>query len=1189
MPTAQTLEIARNLRARLAGDALTQRQAKLYSQQVRREMGQAGLRTFRAQDVGSYLDQALLLLDCALLERQEDLAGSWRDGVKRAAEILEWLSQRDLRPAEVPVHFLAAAAYQVAGYPAMALGHLQRMSDDPFSKILREYLRGNFPDATRAIFDFWGEKRELSSQVPEDDLSFLGVEHTIRCIGTICAYLRNGSDEMLDRALQKLDHISSLYLHSRDHYSHLLAKLTAITSHQFVDRSLWPQIAALRAVSSASAAAALQQFGKAAYLNRRALVWPAQASGIEKLIENNSFVLCTPTGSGKTTVATLAVVQALFADTNYDTATLETLGLGNLILYIVPSRAIAAEVEQRFSQDLQGIAAQPVVVTGLYGGVDWGPTDAWIQTGQPTVVICTFEKADALVRYLGILFLNRVRLVVIDEAHTVEQNVARLQDVTDGTSRSYRLEQLGTRLLRAQDNYHFRLIALSAVASQAAPALARWISSNSNATPVTSAHRSTRQMLGRLEVNTSGAFTISYDLMNGQSLTFEDERRNDSPYVPTPFRALPNRIGEAEGPEARLRIPTFWAALHLAAERADGARPSVLISLTQHIESFAAECADQLDEWSAETLPNFTVADRTSEQWTRCLASAADYFTEQSVEYRLLTRGIALHHGKMPNLLARRLKSLIDAGHIRVIIATSTLSEGVNIPVNYLLIPSVYRATSRLSTQELMNLIGRVGRPGVSTEGHALVVLPERARNPQGQLVPTRSRQWIGYEELRNAVRNSVLRNNAQPLDNASSALTLLLINLERAWRQLTGNSTQDQFTEWLERTAVAEDTATDPSEAFRLLDSLDGFLIAAIHEVEELLSSEVSPDVLETELIRIWQSTYAFATAKEEERLRRIWLDRGRQIKVHYGDSQRRRQIYKTSLNPRSALSLLNQAAQLKNKLLEGSEYAVMTIERRFQFVREVLELVSAVPSFKIALSVGRGRNAPEWTTLLRWWLAKGSLPRQPQPRQITNWYAFVSENFIYRAAWGIGSVLGLLLDLEGEQQPIRALEIEDWPRSGLPWIAFWLKELLTWGTLEPVAAFLLARGGRLDRPTAEAEARQYYESNADVSANDLLDPRRILTWIDTRAQQQTPESQARTFEINAALEREAAEYSADNFGVFPLAEADNLVWVNSAGHTLAQSTRPEPWVTNPASYDFNLDVPRAIVTATPYLPYGS
>src|SRR6185295_8515426 len=84
----------------------------------------------------------------------------------------------------------------------------------------------------------------------------------------------------------------------------------------------------------------------------------------------------------------------------------------------------------------------------------------------------------------------------------------------------------------------------------------------------------------------------------------------------------------------------------------------------------------------------------------------------------------------------------------------------------------------------------------------------------------------------------------------------------------------------------------------------------------------------------------------------------------------------------------------------------------------------------------------------------------------------------------------------------PVRALEMDDWPRSGLPWIAFWLKELLLWGTLEPVAAFLLARGDAIDRPSAEEAARAYYEQLPDDTiANEALDPRRIREWMTQQA----------------------------------------------------------------------------------------
>ena len=249
-------------------------------------------------------------------------------------------------------------------------------------------------------------------------------------------------------------------------------------------------------------------------------------------------------------------------------------------------------------------------------------------------------------------------------------------------------------------------------------------------------------------------------------------------------------------------------------------------------------------------------------------------------------------------------------------------------------------------------------------------------------------------------------------------------------------------------------------------MDSLDAFLIAALQEVEELQHAELAPDQVEAELTAIWRRTYAFAATQEEARLAGIWLARGRAIKDQYPDAAQRRRIYKTSLSPRSATKLLDLAEAVRATLQDGAGYARWTTEQRFTFIRNTLALLSQVPSFKIATTLGRRRNFQDWPRLLRWWLAKNTLPAQPAPREITSWYDFVAQNFVYRGAWGLGSIIGLLLDAGEGEQPIRALEIGDWPRSGLPWIAFWIKELITWGTLDPVAAFLLARGTRsIDR----------------------------------------------------------------------------------------------------------------------------
>lgn len=1183
MPTAEALRIIGDVGAVYATSALTPRQAKLYSQRLRLEMGQQGLATFAPGDVYSYLGEAVLLLDFALLEAAATEGDNWKKGVRRAAEILEWLSQPGLKPQGVPVHLLSAAAYQLAGYPAMALGEMQRVPDDEaFSKILTTFLRGHFPSTLSAIQEFW--QAEIAFERPDlNNISALVVTHVIMALGTVIEYFRTGERGLLDRALEKLDRLAETFVHSRDYYSYLLARLTAATCRKYTDTSLWPQIAALQSASTENAQAALVQFGHSSFVNRRSLVWPAQAAGIARLREGNSFVLCTPTGSGKTTVATMGIVQALFENIPVAPG-LENDDSGNLVLYLVPSRALAAEVEARLAQDLEGIAAEQMIVTGLYGGVDWGPTDAWIDRERPTVVVCTFEKADALIRYLGILFLHRVRLVVVDEAHMVEQTRAL---VDSSTSRPLRLEQLGSRLLRARDSYDFRIIALSAVAARAAPAIARWITSDENEEPTTSDYRSTRQMLGHLEVSQAGHFTIRYDLMDGRPLRFEDERPQDTPYARRPFPSVPGGIREG-GPEVAMRAPTLWAALQMAAERPDGTRPTVLISLTQSVEAFSRTAADLMDEWDDVELPPYQALQPEDERWIRCLAAAADYFSVDSVEYRLLQRGIAVHHGKMPGLMARRLKVLIDGGLIRVIIATSTLSEGVNIPVNYLLIPSVFRANTPFTLQEFTNLIGRAGRPGVATEGHALVVLPQRTTTRRhGRNITTPSRQWDGYLDLIQQIEQTVAAaQQGAPEDAASSPLGQLLFAIEQAWLQIVPNGTQAQFDAWLEQTAVGG--AGELSTAEVHLDALDGFLIATLQEVEELTNHELTNQEIEDELQRVWRHTYAFAAAISEERLRNIWLRRGRAIKTVYPDATQRRRIYKTSLSPSSASNLINQVDALRNKLIEGSDYVDLTTDEKLEFIGEVLELLSAIPVFRVGTDLGRRRNFTDWQRLLRWWLANQTLENSPLPNEITNWYEFVSQNFVYRATWGLGSLLGLLLDIGDGQQPVRPLEISDWPRSGLPWIAFWLKELLTWGTLDPVAAFLLARGNALDRPSAEVDAQNYYAGLPDnINENDKLNPRAIRDWVNQRFPGATATVRTQGYEVPVDLARPAETYSRPQMKVWPILSEHRIAWVDPAGYTLANSTRPDSWTDSPNDFLFRVDIPSRRVIGELYQPH--
>ena len=159
-------------------------------------------------------------------------------------------------------------------------------------------------------------------------------------------------------------------------------------------------------------------------------------------------------------------------------------------------------------------------------------------------------------------------------------------------------------------------------------------------------------------------------------------------------------------------------------------------------------------EWTDTELPYyFENPDHATQEgrllWQRCLLACADYFGKTSYEYRLLQHGIVLHHGRMPGLLARLLVSIVEQQLVFVVVATSTLSEGVNLPFETILIPTLRREQGSMTPQEFANLAGRAGRPGWSAEGRTLVLLGkfgERWR--QDGLKPSPNRKGANYKDF---------------------------------------------------------------------------------------------------------------------------------------------------------------------------------------------------------------------------------------------------------------------------------------------------------------------------------------------------------------------------------------------------------------------------------------------------------
>lgn len=511
-PSEETQALARQVRESSVQSDLTPELARLYSHHTKLQYNQTGLPSWSDEEAQARLDEACRLIDAALIERDAAQNNDWIQGMRRAGNLLEWLAHPSVVPEHIPAHLLAAAAYQLAGYPALAMGLLgKRATQTAESHVLRAFLQADFPQLFEELTAYWARATsETATEEFADRLHERIVKETTAALGILCAEMRWGGQSRFEKALEQLVAVREVFLHGDNSYSWLLAKLCAAVAGVYSANAMRHHLSRTHFTNTlgSDGQQALEIYLRLGYQSRRSLAWASQVEGIQSLVEKNSFALCTPTGSGKTTIAELAILQGLFAPRSDNQDDPEPLAI-----YLVPSRALAAEVEAKLSRTFWPLgSARAITVTGLYGGTDWGPTDAWLTRNEPTVLICTYEKGEALLRFLGPLFLNRVSLVVIDEAHKVQFDKGD-SALRKGENRSMRLEALGMRLLTLAEQS--RVVALSAVAGQAELALAQWVTGQNDATPVKTSYRSTRQMIGRLECHPHRETKIRYDTKSG--------------------------------------------------------------------------------------------------------------------------------------------------------------------------------------------------------------------------------------------------------------------------------------------------------------------------------------------------------------------------------------------------------------------------------------------------------------------------------------------------------------------------------------------------------------------------------------------------------------------------------------------------------------------------------------------------
>src|SRR5262249_29849512 len=122
-------------------------------------------------------------------------------------------------------------------------------------------------------------------------------------LGVLSATMRWGGHERLEAAMDKLTAVAKFMLNGHDPYSGMRAKLVAEVGKTFTSTSLREHLNWMPNQLDNDGKIAVERYLRQAYRSCKTQAWPSQQRGIERLEGGASFVLCTPTGSGKTTVA----------------------------------------------------------------------------------------------------------------------------------------------------------------------------------------------------------------------------------------------------------------------------------------------------------------------------------------------------------------------------------------------------------------------------------------------------------------------------------------------------------------------------------------------------------------------------------------------------------------------------------------------------------------------------------------------------------------------------------------------------------------------------------------------------------------------------------------------------------------------------------------------------------------------
>ena len=413
--------------------------------------------------------------------------------------------------------------------------------------------------------------------------------------------------------------------------------------------------------------------------------------------EARRMLVSAPTSAGKTLTAQLLIASHL---------SIQQTG----VCYVAPTRSLCREVERSLRSRLRFLSLD---VTS--GRPEWGLPVGY-ETPAPRLEVMTPERLAYLLRAEGRGVLDRFGLFVFDEVH----NIA-------GRSRGWTLESDLAFLHEATLETEHRIVLVSAAVSNRAH-FVQWMGgTESEPVDFHDDWRGPRRLhaLWRAEPDW------------GRKGDYPKPRSNspDRQLVPLAASLVARDPGTGATMSLQWGDDVGQLVLRSDTKKRDSSHSTAAYRTAVPVIVHLAELGPVLVIESTRAQAQRTataVAEAAPPGWTPAAALRDTALSLLGPDHQLtgvLGKGVAYHHGTLPLDIRTEIEDAVSGGAVRVIVSTTTLTEGVNLPVRSVVVASrgSYQAgggfEEYIRGATLLNAIGRAGRAAMETEGYVVIAM----------------------------------------------------------------------------------------------------------------------------------------------------------------------------------------------------------------------------------------------------------------------------------------------------------------------------------------------------------------------------------------------------------------------------------------------------------------------------------